>query len=445
MIGPYRLQYVTFSMTKDDSLHSLTASERGAELGAAAARCVKCGRCLSVCPVYRETGNEAQAARGKLALIETAASGTELLSEERMKDLLCCCLLCGACTETCPNLVAADRIIREGRAQFLSSRNPPRALRLALAHLLPFPHRMDRLHQAGKLLQPMLLKKVPRESGLHLRFPGGAAFSSRLIPAPAKQPFLKAYEPMNIEAGTGAHLFVGCVANYLFPEIARSMAEIFQHLETPVVVPPEQGCCGLVAYGAGNKEVARRVAARNIEAFAGTGPIVAFCSSCSSHLKDYPDLFDDRAEKEEARRFSSRVKDASEFLVEQGLLGKATLKTEPLARMTFHDPCHLRRKQGIVRAPRELLSAIEGGAYIETGHEQLCCGSGGSFNLSHYDVSLNIFKRRLAPIREAGVDTVVTSCMGCLLQFMDGLYQEGVDIRAQHLVEVLRNALSETT
>ena len=107
-------------------------------------------------------------------------------------------------------------------------------------------------------------------------------------------------------------------------------------------------------------------------------------------------------------------------------------------RLTFHDPCHLRRKQGIFEAPRKLLKNIPGVEFIETGNDNLCCGSGGSFNVSHYDLSKKIFQRRIKPIDEKKVDTVVTSCMGCMLQFLDGLYREGKGIRVKHLVEILR-------
>ena len=101
-----------------------TSSDTLEQLREAARHCVKCGRCLTVCPVYKETGRETEAARGKLALIEAIAAGTVSLSEEKVKDILSYCLLCGACAESCPNLVAADEIIQAGREAFLSEQKP---------------------------------------------------------------------------------------------------------------------------------------------------------------------------------------------------------------------------------------------------------------------------------------------------------------------------------
>jgi Fe-S oxidoreductase len=76
------------------------------------------------------------------------------------------------------------------------------------------------------------------------------------------------------------------------------------------------------------------------------------------------------------------------ILVVAGYKPKVSGKTLGVKRrLTFHDPCHLRRKQGILDGPRKLLKSVPGVEFIETGNENLCCGSGGSFNVSHYDLS----------------------------------------------------------
>jgi len=410
------------------------------ELLTEASRCVKCGRCLSVCPVFKETGREAGVARGKLALIESAAAEEIKFSSKKLKDIISFCLLCGACAENCPNLVEGDVIIQKAREVFTSKDNLSLPYRLALSHILPSPGRMDEIHKAGKVLQPLFLRKVPSESGLNWRFSLVRDKKHRLLPPLADEPFLQKHSREEPPSNPSVALFVGCVSNYVYPAIAEATLSIFQHLRISVLIPPEQACCGLMAFGTGITEVDRKLAQRNIEAFEfrDSIPIVAFCSSCSSHLKNYSELFEEEEWRSRAREFSQRVKDISEFLVEAGFPDKADVKTvESSCRLTFHDPCHLRRKQGIFDQPRQLLKNIKGSEFIETGKENLCCGSGGSFNLSHYDVSMNILRRRLVSIEKADVDTVVTSCMGCLLQFLDGLYQEGKAIQVKHLSEIL--------
>ena len=417
-------------------------SESIEQLIADASRCVKCGRCLSVCPVYRVLGRERGVARGKLSLIESQVGKGLRRSSKKLKEIISLCLLCGACTENCPNLVEGDKIIQKARGALFSRKYPALPLKLMLQHILTSSKKMDKLHKAGKLLQPFFLKKIPAESGLHLRFPFSSWGKNRVVPDLAKEPFLKKYFQKKAPAKTDVALFVGCVGNYLFPKVPEAAVEIFNHLNLSVQIPQEQGCCGLMAFGAGMDEIDIELIKKNIEAFEKTGslPIVAPCSSCSAHLKHYPDLFEEGEWKERAKRFSQRVKDSSEFLVETSYAPKGKANASSV-RLTFHDPCHLRRKQGIFEAPRKLLKNIPGVEFIETGNDNLCCGSGGSFNVSHYDLSKKIFQRRIKPIDEKKVDTVVTSCMGCLMQFLDGFYQEGKDIRAKHLVEILGEAL----
>ena len=65
-----------------------------------------------------------------------------------------------------------------------------------------------------------------------------------------------------------------------------------------------------MAFGAGMDEIDVKLVKRNIEAFEKTAsiPIVAPCSSCSAHLKLYPNLFGEGEWKERAKRFFSAGK-----------------------------------------------------------------------------------------------------------------------------------------
>ena len=79
------------------------------------AGCMRCGLCQSVCPLFAETGREADVARGKLALLDG-------LSQEMFKDpqgvseRLNRCLLCGSCAANCPSGVRVLDIFIKARA-----------------------------------------------------------------------------------------------------------------------------------------------------------------------------------------------------------------------------------------------------------------------------------------------------------------------------------------
>src|SRR5688500_6035000 len=62
--------------------------------------CIRCGACLNVCPVYRQTGGHAYGSTysGPIGAVITPL----LIGDERAGDLPYASSLCGACSEVCP-------------------------------------------------------------------------------------------------------------------------------------------------------------------------------------------------------------------------------------------------------------------------------------------------------------------------------------------------------
>ena len=109
----------------------------------------------------------------------------------------------------------------------------------------------------------------------------------------------------------------------------------------------------------GRQDLVRKQAQHNITLFeqADVEVIVTDCATCGSTLKEYGQLLaDDPAWIEQAVPFSKKVRDVSEFLASIPL-EKPQGRIE--ARATYHDPCHLRRGQGVWKQPRALLKMIE--------------------------------------------------------------------------------------
>jgi glycolate oxidase iron-sulfur subunit len=356
-------------------------------------------------------------------------------------------LLCGTCAENCPNGIRADEIIREARSLLVREKGLSLTKKAIFKYLLDSEHLMDLLLKGGASLQHLFLKRIPEESGLRLRFPAPVLDQRRLIPPLAHDSFLDLQtgwvraEKETLRVG----LFVGCVSNYLFPRIGRSALDLFLRHNASVYIPESQRCCGLPAFGSGDEETPCSLARKNIEAFEEEGleKIVAPCASCASMLKlDYPLLFDESDPfRARALAFSEKITDASRFLAQ--FSGQETPKDRkgPTAiRVTYHDPCHLRRKLGIFKEPRNLLKTLGGVEFVEMREANRCCGQGGSFNIANYDLSLKILERKIQAIEETGADVVATACSGCLLQLMDGLHQAGLKRDVRHLVEMVEQA-----
>ena len=417
------------------------------ELSKNASQCVKCGTCLAHCPIYTETLSELTTARGKLSLLESLATGDIQLTK-KLNDLLFLCLICNTCEENCPNDVKVGDILLEARSELVNHRGLPIFKKFLFRYLLNSIHALPLCLQAGSLIRGLLLKKIPKESGLQLRFSLPFLDKKRLIPVLAKSFFCDHYSPAvkaNIEKKRVGY-FVGCATNYLFPHIGEATLRILNKNGVSVSIPSDQRCCGLMAFGSGDWQSAQKLALSNIDAFEqlNLDTIITTCASCAATLTTfYPKLFkdaDDEIQKK-VKRFSHRIMDISRFLTQEiGITSaqkKYPLKEGHLLRVTYHDPCHLNRTLGITQEPRDILKSLSNLEFVEMNDASRCCGMGGTFNITHYDLSMNILKHKLDTLETLGVDMIATGCSGCLFQFMDGIHQRGLQTKVVHIVEAL--------
>lgn len=369
--------------------------------------CVGCGACMQVCPVYRAGRREELSARGKLRLIQALAQGP-LPPSRRLGEILSRCLLCGRCSQNCPNQVPAMEGLRAGREVLASVAGVPLLLRLLVDQALPHPERLEMLAMAGGLALPLL-------SGLRLRL-GGLEPGSCLPPL-SQRPFLDT-APRLLPGPAGSPrlgLFVGCVANYLRPQLARQAASLLSRVAT-VVVPP-QGCCGLAAVGAGLAASAREMLASTVAAFtrAGVDKIVTVCGSCAYALaQELPRLLD----TPQARALAGSVLEISQVLVEHPrLLAGLGRAGGPVA---VHDPCHLKLGLKVHEEPRQMLRRA-GVELVEMEQADACCGGGGLFAVNHPELSRGILEPRTQAFMHSGARLLATSCSGCHLQWQSGL------------------------
>ncbi|MDY6951914.1 MAG: (Fe-S)-binding protein [Thermodesulfobacteriota bacterium] len=419
-------------------------------------KCIRCGRCMSVCPVYQTTFKEGDVARGRLALLESVQEGSTGWSE-RFEEILSRCLLCGACAENCASKVEANRIFQQARQCLFQATKDWRSTNAMVKSLRKGELPGKVLLKGGALLQGLLCTKIPQSSGLHLRFPLSFFTERRVVPALAWNPFLKTLGPESADKGKGLRVgfFVGCGANYLFPGAAWALVRILRQMGATVVVPKDQVCCGLPAHVAGDKETAQALARKNIEAFQASelDAVLTVCASCGAHLKNLGDLFEgDVLDKVAAQKLAEKHQDAMAFLVEklglearlEALPSTCGPQSKPRYRVAYHDPCHLRIGQGITEAPRRLMKALPGVELLEAPHPGRCCGHGGDFNLSHFELSLKILNRRMEDFQRVEPDAIVTGCTGCLLQLAEGVSRKGLEqeVRVCHPLILVEEAMN---
>ena len=404
-------------------------------------QCVKCGACQAHCPVFAEHKRESTVARGKVALAH-ALLDQEMPLDERFVADMSKCLLCGSCFDKCPNLVPTDEIVMAARRQ-IAERQGLTSFGKAVGTVLKNPALMKWGAKGAKTFSRVLFKKVPEGSGLRLRFPAPFVTRDRLIPPVADRPF-RDRQPAFIPGDQGqptAAFFTGCMINYMYPQIGEALLKILRFLGVPVLIPADQGCCGLPALSAGDEATVEELAGRNLEAF-GRQPadvILTACASCNVGMgKHFGGLGEEQA------ALAAKVTDILVFLVRQGLPQRlaALPRKAQRRRVTYHDPCHL-RTQGITREPRELLRALPGVEFVEMEGADRCCGLGGTFSVYHYETSKQIGARKAPGIEKSGAELVASACPGCMMQLQDTIHHAGLPQQVIHVLELIARDLPE--
>ena len=105
--------------------------------------CNKCGFCLAGCPIYKVTGIEWTAARGRLTLLRSVLDGELGLNE--LTEPIFNCLTCNCCVDHCPSGIKTDEFILKARADLVKERGQSWIQRLVFHELLPQTYRLQRL------------------------------------------------------------------------------------------------------------------------------------------------------------------------------------------------------------------------------------------------------------------------------------------------------------
>jgi Fe-S oxidoreductase len=232
-------------------------------------------------------------------------------------------------------------------------------------------------------------------------------------------------------------LFHDTFVTYNTPEIGRAAVELLETAGYRVVLV-DRKCCGRPLISKGMLDVARDHAAWNVARLAPYArrgvAIVGLEPSCLLTLRDeYVDLL---------RTDDARIVADASALLEQFLLRERerglTLPFSGNGRKALlHGHCH--QKAIVGTAPT--VAALRWAGYEVSEVDSGCCGMAGSFGFEreHYDVSVALGNRRLAPaVKAAPADTeVVAPGISCRQQVAHLAGR-----RALHPAEALRRALA---
>jgi glycolate oxidase iron-sulfur subunit len=372
---------------------------------------VHCGFCTATCPTYQVLGDELDSPRGRIYLIKDMLEEGRPADEKTVRHIDRC-LSCLACMTTCPSGVDYMHLVDHARAYIEATyRRPPteRALRWALAKVLPYPGRFRMAVRAAGVARPFA-RLMPRQVRAMLEF------APRSLP-PASSLDAPQVFPAEGERRKRVALLTGCAQRVLDPGINAATIRLLTRHGCEVVVAEGAGCCGALTHHMGKVRESHAAAAKNIRAWmreargSGLDAVVVNASGCGTTVKDYGAMFAEDPLAEDAAEVARLARDVTEVMAELGL-GPAEA---PRLRVAYHAACSLQHGQQIRAEPKALLRAA-GFEVVEPRDSHLCCGSAGTYNLLQPEISGELRARKVATLEEKAPQVIAAGNLGCMVQ-----------------------------
>ncbi len=410
--------------------------------------CVKCGKCIPVCTIHNVNADEVTSPRGFIDLLGAYKRGN-LELDKTAKNIFESCFLCTNCVEVCPKSLPTDMIIEQVRADIAQKFGIAWYKR---AFFLLLRHRWlnDLAFKLGWVFQTCGFKIRADIDSMNSRFSIPMLKADRLLPSLRKKSFLNSH-PENIDNGgkRKVAIFIGCLGNYNYVDIGNSLLEILEALGIDAFLAKDQKCCSAPAYFTGDFATVDHNAKFNIEYFesfsSDVEAIIVPEATCSAMLKiDYEHYFHDQPEwQARAKAIKEKIFMATEWLQHHTHLEQLLAsKKKDISIVTYHDPCHAKKMQGIHKEPRNLISKNYN--IVEMSDPNACCGFGGVTMQSekyHFAKAAGIPKA--AMIKATKADIVSAECSACRMQINASMNYAEVESVFKNPIELIAQALKK--
>ena len=389
----------------------------------------------TMCPSYMATKDEEHSTRGRANALRAVLSGhlpPKEFTGRRLYEVMDLCLECKGCKAECPSNVDMAKLKYEFLHHYYSANGLPLRNRLfgRIAQMNRVGSRLPALFNwlSGIAPSRWALEKI---AGIDRRRP---------LPSLAAQTFTDwfAHRTPPAAAPRGeVVLFHDTFTTYNVPEIARAAVGVLEAAGYRVVLV-DRKCCGRPLISKGMLAEARDHAAWNVARLAPYArrgvPIVGLEPSCLLTLRDETV---DLVRTDDARAVARQSFLFEEFLVRERGRGLALSFGATGRKALLHGHCHQKALVGTGPTVAALRWAGFEVEEIDSG----CCGMAGSFGFEreHYDISVTLGNRRLAPaVKAAAAETeIVAPGISCRQQI-----QHLAGRRAKHPAEVLHESLS---
>jgi FAD/FMN-containing dehydrogenase/Fe-S oxidoreductase len=395
----------------------------------------------TMCPSYMATRDEEHSTRGRANALRAVLSGRMAATEfhgKRLYEVMDLCLECKGCKAECPSNVDMAKLKYEFLHHYYRANGLPLRNRL-FGHIERLNRLMSRVPTLANWMTAVpfnrwLMEKV---AGIDRRRP---------LPALAEETFTDWFRKreslrkrlVTTQALRGeVVLFHDTFVTYNTPEIGRAAVQLLEAAGYQVVLV-ERKCCGRPLISKGMLTAARDNAAWNVERLhpyaARSVAIVGLEPSCLLTIRDeWVDLL----RTDEARTVAAQSALLEQFLLRERARGLNLRWAAHGREALLHGHCH--QKAMVGTAPT--IGVLKWAGYKVSEVDSGCCGMAGSFGFEreHYEISVELGNRRLAPAVKAAPATteVVAPGISCRQQI-----QHLAGRRAKHPAEVLWEALA---
>ena len=389
----------------------------------------------TMCPSYMATRDEEHSTRGRANALRAAMSGaipTDMLTSERLYQVMDLCLECKACKAECPSNVDMAKL----KYEFLNIYHQENGYGLNNR----FFGNVDLLSKMGAFFAPISNWMMNTSFSKQLLEKTIGIDKRRQLPNFAPQTFQQWFRS-RVDTETPKNpkgmvvLFPDTTTNYNHPELGIATVNILEKLGYEVILPNSR-CCGRPMLSNGMMSQAKANVDFNISSiypFVEKGAkLVGIEPSCAlGFISDFSDL---ASEPEKAKEISENTMLIEDFFLYATKEEDFQFTNPPQnQKVVFHGHCHQKALVGTTSA-MHVLKTIPGLEPLEI--KSGCCGMAGSFGFykDHFDISMQIGENTLFPaIREENDDVIVVSeGVSCRQQI-----EQGTQRKTKHLVEVL--------
>jgi len=234
-------------------------------------------------------------------------------------------------------------------------------------------------------------------------------------------------------------LFATCLADTLFPEVAKATVAVLERLGHQVDFPAEQTCCGQMHVNTGYQRQALPLIRRYVETFEPHEVIVAPSGSCvGSIVHQHAMVARRQGDLELASRaeaVAARTHELSQLLID--VLGVEDVGAYYPHRVAYHPTCHSLRLLQVGDRPLRLLRAVAGLDLVPLADAEVCCGFGGTFAVKNADVSTAMLADKMGNVLGTGAEVCTAGDSSCLMHIGGGLSRLRTGVRTVHLAEIL--------